>query len=189
METICIIETTKQNIRNGLKLIAAMEKHYEIWEPIDGYDYEVSNFGQVRNSECYIINSRMSNSGYRYIRLYKMGEVATLYIHRLVCAAFQKNTYNKKVVDHINGNKLDNNNCNLRWVSYSENGLNRNKESNNISGIRGISFNKNVNSWYVRLTVSGKPKNLGYFKSLDDAILFRNAEAKKYYGEFYRNDM
>ena len=49
------------------------------------------------------------------------GTMKRLYAHRLVATAFIENPLNKKEVNHIDGNKI--NNCveNLEWVSYSEN--------------------------------------------------------------------
>jgi hypothetical protein len=41
--------------------------------------------------------------------------------HRVVCSVFKLNPENKPVVDHINGNKLDNRIDNLQWATYKEN--------------------------------------------------------------------
>lgn len=42
-------------------------------------------------------------------------------VHRLVADAFVKNENNMPCVNHIDGNKLNNNACNLEWVSHGEN--------------------------------------------------------------------
>lgn len=59
---------------------------------------------------------------YLYISVGRAGK--DMLLHRLVAMAFIPNPDNLPEVDHINGNKLDNRACNLRWVTRSENMLN-----------------------------------------------------------------
>lgn len=112
-----------------------MEK--EIWKDVIGYEglYEVSNFGRIKSKERVVNNSKgkrivkskilspfISNSGYYAIVLHKTRPVFKLnYIHRLVANAFLPNKNNLEQINHIDGNKLNNNVFNLEWCSRSDN--------------------------------------------------------------------
>lgn len=60
-------------------------------------------------------------NGYKQYRLSKNGEKQNFYAHRLVAEAFIPNPENLPIVNHIDGNKLNNNVTNLEWTSYSDN--------------------------------------------------------------------
>jgi len=65
------------------------------------------------------------------------------YAHRIAWALHYNEQLSPNVlVDHINGIKSDNRICNLRLVSYSENGHNRAHQRNNTSGHRGVKWDK-----------------------------------------------
>ena len=59
--------------------------------------------------------------GYLSVCLCKQGRVTRRYIHRLVAEHFVPNPYNLPVVNHMDGNKLNNRYNNLEWVTYSTN--------------------------------------------------------------------
>lgn len=64
-----------------------------------------------------IIAKRNGKEGYNVVNL----KMKTHYVHRLVAEAFIPNPYNKPQVNHIDGNKLNNNIDNLEWCTGSEN--------------------------------------------------------------------
>lgn len=104
----------------------------EIWKDIEGYEgYKVSNLGHVKSKKCVL--KQFVSKGYLTVRLNNK----TKRVHRLVAITFLSNEYNKKEVDHIDGNPLNNNVENLRWATRSENESNpitRKRLSNSLSG-------------------------------------------------------
>ena len=90
---------------------------------ISGYErYEIDELGNVYNTETNkVMQGSISEHGYRYYRLSKDGKKKMFYGHRLVAEAFIPNPDNLPVINHIDGNKLNNSVTNLEWVSYSEN--------------------------------------------------------------------
>lgn len=108
----------------------------EIWKDIKGFKghYKISNYGNVKSLKRKVLNRgclriiggnilkfRPHRQGYLLVALYKNAIREDIMVHRLVAEAFIPNKQNKKEVNHINGNKSDNNANNLEWVSPSEN--------------------------------------------------------------------
>jgi hypothetical protein len=94
-------------------------------------DYEISNLGRVRRKKRGPVNKRVFSEPYSYIkhRLCNNGYCRVKVnrkeygMHRLVAIAFIDNPYDKPDVNHIDGNKQNNNVINLEWVTKSENML------------------------------------------------------------------
>ena len=83
-----------------------------------------------------LLSYLIGNSGYAHVLLRRKGEKPkNLNIHRLVAETFIENPENKKQVNHINGNKLDNRVENLEWVTAKEN-----SEKAKEMGIKPVNF-------------------------------------------------
>lgn len=87
--------------------------------------YSINTDGQVRNLKSgYILKGSLFQS-YQYVNLtYPLGRKNKA-VHQLVAQAFLSNPENKKAVDHIDGDRLNNKLENLRWVTSLENAQNR----------------------------------------------------------------
>lgn len=112
------------------------------WKPIVGYEgiYEVSDNGEIKS----LIKNRLlkpciHKKGYLVVTLTKEKVHKHYYVHRLVATAFLDNNDCRKEVNHIDGNKKNNNVCNLEWCDgYSnrkhayETGLRKMREQTKV---------------------------------------------------------
>lgn len=103
----------------------------EKWKIIqEASNYEISNFGNVRNRTTgKILKGRLTKSGYYEVSV-KIDETQKFqnrYIHRLVAIYWITNDENKREVNHKDGNKTNNHIDNLEWVTSSENQKHRHK--------------------------------------------------------------
>lgn len=64
--------------------------------------------------------------------------------------------------DHIDGDGLNNQKCNLRIVSHRQNQCNQ--HVNKTSKYPGVCFDKHAGKFVAGIKINGKRKSLGYFK-------------------------
>ena len=101
----------------------------EIWKPIDRFDgeYEVSNLGRVRSMKKYggmtgrIMSQTIQRKGYYAVCFSIDNKRVCCKVHRLVIEAFIPNPDNLPCINHIDGNKLNNQASNLEWCTYQHN--------------------------------------------------------------------
>lgn len=99
------------------------------------------------------------------------------------CARMHHVVSNFELVDHKNGNSLDNRKSNLRpCETNGENSCNRKMAKNNTSGFMGV--NKSNSRWMSRIMKGRASMYLGTFDTKIEAALIRDIAAAKYHGEF-----
>lgn len=102
----------------------------EIWKDVKDYEglYQVSSIGRIKSlprngtiNKERILKCTVDKDGYLKVNLSKNNIQRKIIVHRLVAMAFISNPYNYPQVNHIDGNKQNNEATNLEWVSNKEN--------------------------------------------------------------------
>lgn len=109
----------------------------EEWRPIPGYEesYEVSNLGRIRSLDRYclgkdgrsefhagkILTCGPGKYGYAVVGLRDGEKKHTRTVHSIVAEVFLGPRPPRRDVMHLNGNRLDNRACNLRYGTRAEN--------------------------------------------------------------------
>lgn len=107
--------------------------------------------------------------GYAHLTTRRDGKSYTLLMHRLIMGLDKGD---RRQVDHINRNRLDNRRENLRICTPAENGQNRHGESpwlNTYSIHRGVSWHKQRKKWYASCRVDGLLRHVGSFLTEEEA--------------------
>ena len=92
------------------------------------------------------------------------------------------------VVDHINGDGLDNRKSNLRICTQAENTRNHSKPCNNTSGYIGVSYGEPYGKWHAYITYNGRRITLGYYDTIVEAAEARRQAEIEYFGEYRKED-
>jgi len=164
----------------------------EIWMDIPGYEgiYQASDFGEVKslsrvrlngknNATCikkeFLMTFTTDKFGYYRCKLCKNKQRKIYHVSQLVTMTFLGHIPcgHKLVVDHIDGNILNNSVENLRIVTTRENSttcFRKNIEAHTSQYI-GVGWNKSTNKWRSRIQINGKSIHLGSFKIEKDAGL------------------
>ncbi len=153
----------------------------EVWKPVKDYEnyYEVSNLGRVKSVNRIgllrngihpviykgkILKSCKDKFGYLIVSLSKNNIKKTFKIHHLVTLQFlnHKKCGFKLVVDHINGNKENNNLNNLQIISQR---ANTSKKITKSKYGTGVTYDKRCNRYISRIHINGIREYLGSFKT------------------------
>jgi len=107
------------------------------------------------------------------------GRKPYILMHRIIMSA-----PDDKLVDHKDGNALDNQKRNLRICTRAENNRNRGKAKHNTSGYCGV--RRHGKGFQARVRINGKYIHFGVHPTLEEAAVAYDIGALKHHGEFAR---
>jgi hypothetical protein len=90
------------------------------------------------------------------------------------------------LVDHKDGNGMNNRRLNLRSASNTQNQHNAKISKVNTSGSKGVHWRADIGKWAARIRVNGNRKTLGFFSDIQSAAAAYEAASKQFHGEFGR---
>lgn len=148
---------------------------FTTWVSPDDADLESESW--FVNSHGYVINNGS-------------GSYAMQRLHRIVMArAVGRPLERWELVDHIDGDKLNNRRENLRLCNSSENSFNRDLPAHNSSGYKGVSRNTYQDGpkpWQAAITINRKKIYLGSYATAADAARAYEQAARHHAGQFAR---
>tara|TARA_R110000744_G_scaffold168112_1_gene285701 strand:+ start:177 stop:977 length:801 start_codon:yes stop_codon:yes gene_type:complete len=163
------------NLKSKQLSITTLQNKY--CNPIDLKDYiEIKDYprylinprGDIYNkSKCRILASSTVGGSYYNVRLINENGGKTILLHRLIALNFIPNLRNYAVINHKDGNRLNNNLSNLEWCSYAYNS----QTENTLRNPAKILYTKTYR------VVDNRQETI--FKTEQDAIDF-NENLKKY---------
>ena len=152
-----------------MKLIQLTQGQFAM---VDDEDFEELNqFKWYANS---------SNKYFRAIRNIRInGKYTTVKLHRVIMSA-QKGD----IIDHIDGDTLNNQRSNLRFCTNSQNQHNSKIRSNNKSGFKGVHLSRK--GFRAEIRLNGKVIYLGRRSTAEEAHELYKEASEKYHGDFGR---
>lgn len=155
----------------------------EIFKDIEGYEglYQVSNLGNIKSLHCNkekILKPTIRSNNYKYyfVGLLKDGKRKYFAVHRLVAMMFIPNPSNYEQVDHLDGNKLNNNVKNLEWVTP--------KENTNRAWKKGLAKNTEYQRKVAKQIMLERWKSNNHRK--DRGIKRTQEEKREYHRKYYQ---
>ncbi len=119
--------------------------------------------------------------GYVFMhRLEAVGQLSS-FMHRLILKPEKG-----RIVDHVDGNPLNNTRVNLRICNSHENMRNTRLRTNNVSGYKGVYQEKGL--WISQINKYGKTTRIGKHQTKEEAARAYDLKAIELYGDFARTN-
>ena len=154
-----------KNLENELEFIIIFDLlNYKLKYVVNECEFYVKNGDEWRLKKFSVMNNGYLFSGFSF----EKNKCTLISKHRLVFYAYNQDfeifriSRTENMIDHVDGDKLNNRIENLRLVTHQQNHFNRTKA-------RGYSWYKPYKKWVAYIRLDGKLKHLGYFETEQDA--------------------
>jgi hypothetical protein len=153
------------------RLEVSQERVLELFKYEDGKLFRKSD-----NKEMGIYSTKH----HRYARIVIDGKDHKL--HRIIFL-YHKG-YLPDIIDHINGDRYDNQIENLREANTYQNRQNSRIYSTSKSGVKNVYWCKKMNKWKVIMNINGETHIFGYYVDIEEAKQVATSMRDKYFQDF-----
>lgn len=129
----------------------------------------------------WFFQSNRNGNGYAVRKTTRNSKPVWLKMHREILGAPRE-----MMVDHIDGDGLNNQRCNLRLCDASENAMNTKSRIGSSSKFKGVSWDKSLKVWKAYICADKKTTYLGLFANEVFAARVHDTAARKLHGDFVR---
>jgi hypothetical protein len=120
-----------------------------------------------------------SRSGTRRKTVVTVGGLSTRFLTSRLVWAWHKGKWPENLVDHEDGDTLNDRIGNLRDVPDVVNSHNMRRHKHNKSGVTGVNWHAQRGKWVAGIMAFGVNEYLGIFENLDDAVAARKAAERR----------
>jgi hypothetical protein len=147
--------------------------------------WRISRTGSVKVGQA---AGSVTSTGYLAVGVTTEGKQRIYKAHRIIWYYVTGIDPIEKVIDHIDGNPLNNALNNLRLATIAENIQNCKIPSTNTSGLKGAYWHAGANRWMSKIRAQGRQYHLGLFDTPELAHMAYCKAAAELHGEFARGE-
>jgi hypothetical protein len=122
----------------------------------------------------------LNSGGYYYGSIF-----GKMYLAHRILFALNYGAFPLSIIDHVDGNPLNNSIGNLRVCTRKQNAQNVGIRITNTSGFKGVSWHSPSSKFLASISCDGKSRHIGLFKTASDASIAYEKAAKELHGDFY----
>lgn len=143
---------------------------------------DLADLPLVARYRWHAICCRRRKLWYASTAVYDRGKQLRFQMHQLIAGTIGKG--HLALVDHKNGDPLDNRRCNLREATHGQN--NANRAAYSTSGFKGVYRSRNGRRWVARIRHEKHRRHLGVYDTPEAAADAYNTAARELFGDFAR---